>query len=409
MQLNLLKRMVAHAYESVPYYRDLMTDLGLIPGDIQSLEDITKFPILNKADIKAAGEKIVSRKFNRMFLHTAYTGGTTGERLALKRDLWSIGHEHAFVRRQFNWAGIGLHDPCGYLMARLIASPSQKLKKPFLYDAAMKELTLSIFHLSEGAIPTYAKAITDYKIKALIAHPSAAYTLAKACLNKGIRIPLKAVLTTAETLEAAKKQMISNAFECKVYDFYGSSERVCYIHTCEHGSYHIIPEYGLTELVPAEPPNDDSYRIVATGFWNRAMPLIRYDTGDLIQPSDQACPCGRAFPVVKKIVGRESTILITPSGRTLGTTAVEAIMENVLFGMQTMPVLEGQIIQESTDVMTLEYVPLEGFSQKDAEKLKLLLAEQLPDDFKVSIHPVEKISRTTSGKALSLAISQNPK
>ncbi len=135
------------------------------------------------------------------------------------------------------------------------------------------------------------------------------------------------------------------------------------------------------------------------------MPLVRYDTGDLVQPSDHNCHCGRAFPVVTKIIGRESDILMTPSGRTLGTAALEAIMENVLFGMQKMPVLHGQMIQESLGAMTLEYVPLEGFSPNDADKLRLLAAEHLPGDFKVNIRPVEKISRTVSGKALSLVIS----
>ena len=209
----------------------------------------------------------------------------------------------------------------------------------------------------------------------------------------------------AKATDSAKREIISNAFKCKIYDFYGSAERVCYIHTCEQGSYHIIPEYGLTELVSAEPPNDDSYRIIATGFWNMAMPLIRYDTGDLVQSSDHICQCGRTFPAVTKIVGRESSVLTTPSGRALGTSALEAVMENVLFSMQNMPILQGQMIQESFDVMTLEYVPLEDFSPKDADKLRLLAAEHLPSDFKINIRPVEKISRTTSGKALSFVIS----
>jgi hypothetical protein len=73
--------------------------------------------------------------------------------------------------------------------------------------------------------------------------------------------------------------------------------------------------------------------------------------------------------------------------------------------MKNMPVLEGQVIQESQDIMTLEYVPLKGFCQKDTDKLKSLVADNFPADFKVNIRPVEKISRTTSGKALSLVIS----
>jgi phenylacetate-CoA ligase len=406
LQFDLLRRIVTHSYETVPYYREMMTELGIRLYDVQSLEDIKIFPILRKSDVKAAGEKLFSKKFNKMFLHTAYTGGTTGERLVLKRDLRSIANEHAFVRRQFDWAGIGLRERCAYMMARVIAPTARKVEKPYVYDATMKELKLSVFHLSEDTIPIYSKAIMDYAIKALVSHPSAAYILAKGCLDKGIRIPLKAVLTTAETIDQTQKDTISEAFGCKVYDFYGSGERVCYIHTCEHESYHIIPEYGLTELVRAEPPNDDSYRIIATGFWNMAMPLIRYETNDLVQINNVTCRCGRAFPIVIKIVGRESSILTTPSGRMLGASAAEAIMENVLFAMQKMPVLEGQVIQESHDIMTLEYVPLRGFCQKDADKLRSLVADNFPDDFKVNVRPVEKISRTVSGKALSLVISQ---
>jgi phenylacetate-CoA ligase len=406
LQLELLRRIISHSYETVPYYTSLMKNLGLTPDDIRNTEDIAKFPVLHRADIEAAGDKLVSGKFCRMFLRTAHTGGTTGARLTLKRDLWSIGNEHAFVRRQFDWAGIGLSDRCAYMMARVIASTARKTEKPYVYDAAMKELTLSTFHLSEQTIPVYAKAIADYDIKALVSHPSAAYILAKGCLDKNIRITLNAVLTTAETIDQGRKDTISKAFGCKVYDFYGGSERVCYIQTCEHGTYHIIPEYGLTELIPAGSPNDGSFRIVATGFWNMAMPLIRYDTGDLVLPSVGNCKCGRAFPMVNKIVGRESNILITRSGATLGTSIIEAIMENILFAMQKMPVLEGQVIQESRDAMTLEYVPLKGFCQKDADKLKALVADNFPDDFTVGVRAVEKISRTASGKALSFVISK---
>ncbi|GAG84013.1 unnamed protein product, partial [marine sediment metagenome] len=155
LQLKLLKRTVAHAYQSVPYYKTMMDDLGLRPDDIQTLEDITKFPLLSKADIKAASDKLVSRKFNKMFLRTAHTGGTTGERLTLKRDLRSIANEHAFVRRQLDWAGISCTDRCAYMMARVIAAPGRKAHRPYVYDAAMKELTLSTFHLSEEIVPTY--------------------------------------------------------------------------------------------------------------------------------------------------------------------------------------------------------------------------------------------------------------
>jgi phenylacetate-CoA ligase len=244
LQLRLLKQIISHAYETVPYYTSAMKSIGLSPDDIQDVDDIKKLPIIDKKVITGEEHKFVSGKFSKIFLATGHSGGTTGPRLILKRDLRSIADEHAFVRRQFDWAGIGLHDRCAYMMQREVAAVNKNSKRPYSYDAAMKQLFMSIYHLSEDSIPLYARVIKAYEIKALVGYPSAAYVLAKGCLEREIRLPLKAVLTTSETLDPVKKEIISKAFECKVYDFYGSGERVCYIHTCEHGSYHILPEYG---------------------------------------------------------------------------------------------------------------------------------------------------------------------
>jgi phenylacetate-CoA ligase len=407
IQLSLLKKVVAHAYRTVPYWRGKMDVLGIHPQDIRELEDIRRFPIISKKDLKEIGDGIVSCRYPQFLLNTAHTGGTTGLPVPLRRDLFSIGNEHAFVRRQFDWASVGRRDSVAYMMGRVVASPSEKLHKPYVYDASMKELTLSAFHLSPDVVPTFVDAMRCYGVKVLVAYPSAASVLGRGCLQKGIRLPLKCVLTTAETLDDGKRQVISEAFDCPVFDFYGSAERVCYIHTCEHGRYHILPEYGLTELERADPPNEDCCQIIATGFWNMAMPLIRYKMGDLVLPSDEECPCGRHFPMIARIVGRESDAMVTPSGRRLGATAIECLLAHVLYGMYEMPVLAGQVIQESASDVVLEYVPAEGFSEKHAQQLRELLERELPDEFNLSIRPTRQINQTPSGKFLSFVMAEH--
>jgi len=61
---------------------------------------------------------------------------------------------------------------------------------------------------------------------------------------------LRCVLTTSETLDEGKKIVISSAFECPVFDFYGGAERVCHIHTCEKGSYYVVPAYVPDKAFP---------------------------------------------------------------------------------------------------------------------------------------------------------------
>jgi len=407
LQLTLLQSIIRHAFDSVPYYQETMKAQGLVPEDIRTLQDVQKLPIITKDIVREQGPRFVSTKAGRWFVATGYSGGTTGRRLVHKRDLRSVIIEHAFVRRQYDWAGLAVKDRCARMMQREIVSPAREHTRPYAYDAATRELYLSTYHISKETVRLYVNALADYGVKALVAYPSGAFALARLCLDEGLRVSLKAVLTTSETLDPAKREVISRAFECPVYDFYGSGERVCYIHTCERGTYHVLPEYGLTEFLPAGPPNEGSFRVVSTGFWNRAMPLIRYDLGDLVQLGDQPCRCGRAFPVVKRIVGRDSNVMVTPSGKIFGATAIEDMMENILFDMQGMPVLEAQMILEAADLMVLEYVPLDGFCEKDTERLNRLVKEHLPTEFRSSVRPVARIQRTASGKALSLVI-RNP-
>lgn len=406
IQLVLLKRLVRHCYNTVPYYKTLMDQHGISVDSIKVLEDISLFPILTKNDVLKAGNSLVSTKYPSWSLHCATTGGTTGTSLLVRRDLFSIGNNHAFLQRQFDWAGIGLRDRCAYLTWRAVTPPNQKTKTPYAYDSFMKELILSTYHLSSDIVEKYIEAMDSYKVKALVAYPSAAYVLAKSCLDKGKYLPLTAVLTSSETLDETKREAISEAFQCKIYDFYGSAERTCDIHTCEHGTYHVIPEYGITEFHPLSLPDKKYHKIIATGFWNMAMPLIRYDIGDIIEIGQGTCPCGRIFPVVKRILGRESNFFTTTSGRMMGRTAMGRLFKNVLIGLRNMPVLEGQLVLDTDSSIIFTYVPLRQLSEPEMSKLRALLRRELPLEMRVSIREVKKIKRTPSGKFISMATSE---
>ncbi len=395
IQLKLLKKLVNHCYNTVPYYKELMDKRGIRVQNINTLEDIKKFPILTKGDLlrENKNDAFVSRKFRRWFMNVAYTGGTTGTPLKIWRDVASIGNNHAFFRRQKDWAGIGLWTKCAYLTGRLIVKPNHEGGCLYAYDPFMKELILSTYHLSVQTAKEYAHVIKRHKIKALDGYPSAVYLLAKTCLEAGIELKLQSVLTSSEVLADSVRNTISRAFQCKVYDYYGSAERICILHTCEQGNYHVIPEYGLTELIPAvNNSGDNQCRVVITGFWNMAMPLIRYDIGDLFVKSDERCVCGRAFPVIKSIIGREGDVIKTPSGREFGAT----ILTHLLYG--TDHIVESQIIQDSLDHIIIEYVPAENFSQKDLAIFEALIVKHLPSELETELKPVKTIQRTQTGK-----------
>jgi phenylacetate-CoA ligase len=395
LQVKLLGRIVSHSYRTVPFYRDLMDQLGIKPDSIRTVDDIKLFPILSKKQLREAGDTIISKRYPKSILRAARTGGSTGTPMRVYRNWSAVGNEHAFVRRQWDWAGLSLKDRCAILMSRVVVEPDKKNGHLYAYDPAMKELILSTYHLSKETASHYAQAIKRFNVKAIVGYPSAVSFLAKICLDTGIELNLKAAFTTSEAITPHMKRSIAHAFQCKVFDFYGSAERVCYIHTCEKGSYHIIPEYGLTELVELPGWNGKQCKVVATGFWNLAMPLIRYDTGDIVTKSDKPCSCGRQFDVVESIDGREGDVIITPSGSRLGVTLIIQLLY-VICG--AAHIAESQVIQDASDHLTIEYVPTEKFTINNLERFQYRISKYLPSELKFDLKKVRSVKRTQSGK-----------
>ncbi|MBE0535423.1 MAG: phenylacetate--CoA ligase family protein [Phycisphaerae bacterium] len=395
LQFTLLKRMIRYAERNVPYYRELMKNGGFSSEDMCSLADINVFPILTKKDVLKAGNDLLSQAFPKALLRRERTGGTTGTPLSVYRNYCSIGNEHAFVRRQWDWARVHVKDRCAYLRARIIAEPDAPKQKMCRYDPLLRELHLSTYHLKPDTVPEYIDIMKRYRIAALAGYPSAVSLLARVCLARRLSCPLKAVLTSSEALTAPAREEISNAFACPVYDFYGSVERVCYIFTCEHGRYHMQPEYGYTELIPVNGSEDDRCRVVSTGFWNKAMPLIRYDTGDLVIKGNGPCPCGRAFPVIRAVVGREGDIIKAPSGEEFGATLMITLLH---VACRASNILETQFIQDAPGHLTVAYVPGENFSADAFRAARTKFAAHLPKDINVDFERVHAISRTLRGK-----------
>lgn len=395
IQFKLFKKIVSHSYRSVPYYKKIMYQYNIKPDDIKTLDDVQKFPILTKKHVLNAADSILSTDYPKWMLKHARTGGSTGTPMIIYRNPLSIPTEHAFVRRQWDWAGIGPKDRCAVFMSKFVVKPGTKNGKLYVYDPAMKELTLSTYHLGPETAKLYAYTMKRYNVKAVVGYPSAITYLANVCLDNRIELNLKAALTTSEALTPSMRKTIKLAFRCKVFDFYGSAERVCYIHTCPYGKYHILPEYGLTELIEIPGSAPRKYKIIATGFWNRAMPLIRYDTDDIVTKADKPCSCGRCSTSVDYIDGRGGDVIKTPSGKELGVTL---LIQLLYVRCGTRYIAESQIIQDAIDHITIEYVPTENFTTYDLNNFTNRLTKNIDSELNFDMKKVNAVKRTKNGK-----------
>jgi len=259
---------------------------------------------------------------------------------------------------------------------------------------AENKLVMSSYHLAEKTALRYIDALSKYRVEAIDGYPSSIYALAKFILERGYKVPLKAIMTSSETLAPEQKLVIETAFNCFVYDYYGMAERIAAVHTCEHGSYHVVPEYSLVEFLKTSNLAEDHYEIVGTSLTNRAMPLIRYRIGDIAEVSHDKCSCGREYPVIRGIVGRTDDYVVTPSGRLVGR------LDHIFKGAQNL--IQAQIYQPERDRIILRIVPDHSFSKHDADHILEKLGRRLGEDVKFEIENVAFIPRTSRGKIKSV-------
>jgi phenylacetate-CoA ligase len=390
LQLKRLQAVVGQAAVHVPYYRDVFSAADFAPEQLTSLADIERIPPLTKHDVFNQAERMLAANVTGCrFLNS--TSGTTGMSLKLWRNLYSINRESAFIARQCTWAGVKSGDRRVWIRADKIV-PAEARKPPFWrYNTADNTIMMSAYHLSEQYAEAYIKVMEAFDPVYGMAYVSPLAFLARYLLNTGRRYRGKALrcfITSSETLDDEQRQVIYEAFGCKIYDWYGSSERVSAIGTCEQGNYHLLSDYGYTELLPQA---NGSYQLVGTGFDNVLMPLIRYQLGDSIMLADPAyrCPCGRHFPVVERVSGRIEDYLIKPDGGQIFMAG------GIIDGLDN--ILESQIRQDKLGEVRILIVSAYGRVVDEATILGRA-REVLGGDMRIKIEQVESIAKTTHGK-----------
>ena len=390
-QQERLAALVRHAAKEVPYYRSGFTEWNLDPEQFHDLDHLSRIPLLSKRDVVRAGRSLVAgRRWTPTFEGT--TSGSTGLTLTGFRDLTSIRSENAFLWRQLEWAGWHPGDRSAWLRGDFVVPLNQKRPPYWRVNRADDVLMLSSFHLSEETADAYLDALRQYDPVIIQAYPSSIAYLGRYLASRGKYYRgdrLKGVITSSETLLEDQRKVIDQRFGCRVFDWYGQYERVAAIGTCEKGSYHVVSDYGFTQFLPC---TDGTAEIVGTGFFNFAMPLIRYRTGDnvVLAKSGTRCSCGRSFPIVERVVGRIDDYVKTPDGRRIGMFAI------IFEGLQH--IWEVQAIQEALDEIRILVVPMPQFSVEDERELVSRAKELVGPEMRIRIERVLEIKRTERGK-----------
>lgn len=395
-QESRLRSIIDHAYNTVPYYRDLMDGLRLKPSDITTAADLPKLPLLHKEDVRRAGDRMLSSTVNPRFLRHAWTSATTTSPLSVYWDREVELMNHACCMRARRWAGV----PFGRPYATMHGGPAVPVTQdgpPFWrHNPAWSQVFFSTLHASDENLVHYVQKLRDFKAEALDTYPSCAYVIARFLESRDEYLPLKCVLTTGEPLLQTERGIIEERFQCRIFDAYGGAERVVYSSECEErNGHHLYEEYGITEITDDEGnvlPTGQLGLIVGTGLHNYAMPLIRYVPGDVAARIDRVCPCGRPHAMLDGLTSRVGDILVTPDGRMVPGRMVTWSVK-IMKG-----VTQWQVTQERPDHITIRIVRDEPVTDEEREGVYGYISRRLGPEVGVDIERVDDIPRTARGK-----------
>jgi len=405
-----LKKILIHAYKNVPFYREKWDRAGIKPDDIQNKSDMLNLPITTKNELKENfPDKCSAKNLDKRNWSLVKSSGTTGRPLTIYIDLpcynsqyadllycyyldgWQIGDKIATVRNKSHGDYKGrfskgelssephslIRDIVYFLCHRKILLPPLE-QGSFIDEIELRKAAEKLLQhrpqLIEGN-PIYWELLADYLIKENIA------------INGIIAVDVDETPVTKKTREKLEK-----AFSAKVFDCYGSHELGVVSHECEaHQGNHILTLSNFVEFIidNKQAGSGELANIVVTSLNNYAVPLIRYDTGDLGRKIKTHCFCKRGFPLMSHIEGRiEDTI------------NVDGKIYTPLFFLEYFQSIKGvsffQLLKTPNDSYIVNLVKNSDFSESLEQKIKDDLREILKNN--LFIKYVKEIEMESSGK-----------
>lgn len=314
VQSERLVNTVKRIYHNVPFYREKMQKKGLEPGDIKSVEDLSKLPFSYKQDLRDTYPYGMFAVPLSEIIRIHASSGTTGRQTVV-----------GYTRRDIDtWAEV---------MARTLTCAGAT-KESFIQVAygyglftgglgahyGAERVGASVIPISGGNTKRQLQIMKDFGTTILACTPSYALFMAEELEEAGIKkedLKLKAGVFGAEPWSSSMRNEIEQRLGILAIDIYGLSEIIgpgvateC---PCQNGLHiqedHFIPEIINPETEEVLPPGSKG-ELVFTTITKEGLPLLRYRTRDISTLNYEKCQCGRTIVRMSKVTGRTDDMLI---------------------------------------------------------------------------------------------------
>jgi phenylacetate-CoA ligase len=224
------------------------------------------------------------------------------------------------------------------------------------------------------------------------------YEIARVANKHNLDVKFDKAMSQGDKLFDHYTKEIETAFKCDVVEDYGLNEGIMIGQKKDLPYFYVYTPNVFLEIVDdfGNRVEDGTMgRIIATKLDGYAMPLIRYDTGDLgVMLPKNKYPLNRAynFPLLERVVGRNTDIIKTTDGKTLIVHTFTGIFE-------FFPEIEQfQIVQKEIDSITVRFIPSDSFTENVFKAIEMRFFELTSSSIKFKWEKVLKIEPSKSGK-----------
>ena len=330
-----------------------------------SFNSYNDLPVLTKKIMKQHSGGFLSSQYQDK-LYKKSTGGTTGTPFVYHT---SVNAQSAL------WAGLLLSwEAAGYQFGDKVSfiAGSALIKKSIKHTIFYKIMNIDLYpaaSLTDEIINQYLQNIRLKKTKLIYGYAMVINIIADYIIENNIEpIPnLKGIICTSEMLTDKMRENIEKAFKATVFNQYGCNEAGISAFECEEHKLHLISSRSFYEI-------DNDGCLLSTDLLNDAFILMKFNTGDLVEFSDETCSCGRNYPIIKKVIGRSDDLIIDRNNKKIHSSFFNFLFKKYKSVKQYQILFDNKTIHFNLKVD-------ETFSQNYLEQLTESIKENM--DFEV--------------------------
>ncbi len=391
-----VRRLIAHAYHRVPYYRALFERSGIKSDDIRTVADLRNVPTTDKRDLQPLPvDEVVARGVDPARLVAHRTSGSSGEPFTIRRTWIEERLLAAFRLRALHQFGLRPRDRRAIVVLVRPADLADHQLPQLIFQAVGLYRHTAVDCLLEPE--EIVSALRRLRPDVLTGSPGVLSQIAPSVGDDDRRlIHPRFVAVGGEVLTPLMRRQISDAFRAPVFETYGSHEFNLLAWQCKDtGEFHVCDDAVVLEVLKDGRPAAVGERgeVVATSLHSFAMPLIRYRLGDLVTKGAETCPCGQPFSVIRAIQGRMIDYFPLSDGRALHPYEIVSIV------IRDAPwIRQYRLLQEREDRIVLQVVPVTTPSAADLALLEDRVAKLVGREVAFVVALVPQIALEPGGK-----------